>query len=127
MYERKSAATTAPALEWVLVANAARARCFERDADNGAMREIEGFVHPASRLKGLDLGNDRGGLAHKGVASTQFAPATAPHEIATITTATARQAVNARPLRSYEASAPATARPCTRGGARPRRTARPRG
>lgn len=67
-------------VQWVLVANAARARCFERDPDNGAMRELEGFVHPGSRLKGQDLGTDRGGLAHKGVASTQYSPPTGLHE-----------------------------------------------
>ena len=46
------AISPAPALDWVLIANAARARCFVRDADNGAMREERSFVHPASRLKG---------------------------------------------------------------------------
>jgi protein required for attachment to host cells len=80
MYARKSDGTGAPALEWVLVANAARGRCFERDVDNGAMRELDTFVHPGSRLKGQDLGTDRAGLAHKGVASTQFAPPTDPHQ-----------------------------------------------
>jgi protein required for attachment to host cells len=66
--------------DWVLIANSARARCFVRDADNGAMREIESFVHPQSRLKGEALGHDRGGQVHKGVASTQFAPHTDPHD-----------------------------------------------
>jgi protein required for attachment to host cells len=69
-----------PVTDWVLVANASRARCFVRDVDNGAMRELQGFVHPASRLKGRDLGDDRAGLAHKGTASTQFAPPTDPHD-----------------------------------------------
>jgi protein required for attachment to host cells len=67
-------------VQWVLVANAARARCYERDPDNGAMRELQGFIHPASQLKGHDLGSDRPGLAHKGIASTQFAPPTDLHE-----------------------------------------------
>jgi protein required for attachment to host cells len=70
----------APALDWVLIANAARARCFVRDADNGAMREECSFVHSASRLKGEVLGRDRGGKVHKGVASTQFAPHTDVHD-----------------------------------------------
>jgi protein required for attachment to host cells len=67
-------------LGWVLVANAARARCFARDDENNAMRELAGFVHPASRMKGQALEHDRGGLVHKGVASTQFQPHTEAHE-----------------------------------------------
>jgi protein required for attachment to host cells len=67
-------------LGWVLVANAARARCFARDDENNAMRELASFVHPASRMKGQALDDDRGGLVHKGVASTQFQPHTDPHE-----------------------------------------------
>ncbi len=66
-------------LDWVLVANAARARCFERDPDNGGLREIAGFVHPASRQKGAELQHDRGGQVRKSAASTQFAPHTEPH------------------------------------------------
>jgi protein required for attachment to host cells len=69
-----------PALDWVLIANAARARCFVRDADNGAMREERSFVHPASRLKGATLEHDRGGKVHKSTASTQFAPHTDVHD-----------------------------------------------
>jgi len=67
-------------LDWVLVANAARARCFERDPENGALRELDSFVHPASRLKGRDLADDRGGQVRKSAASTQFAPHTSPHD-----------------------------------------------
>lgn len=73
-------AAPSPALDWVLIANSARARCFARDADNGAMREERSFIHDASRLKGMALEHDRGGKVHKGVASTQFAPRTDPHE-----------------------------------------------
>jgi len=69
-----------PALDWVLIANAARARCFVRDADNGAMREERSFVHPASRLKGAALDHDRGGKVRKSMASTQFAPHTDAHD-----------------------------------------------
>jgi protein required for attachment to host cells len=69
-----------PALDWVLVANAARARCFVRDADNGALREEYSFIHDASRLKGTALTRERGGKVRKGVASTQFAPHTGPHD-----------------------------------------------
>ena len=48
-------------LEAVLVANASRARLFDRDAENGAMRETASFVHPQSRMKGRELGRDRPG------------------------------------------------------------------
>jgi protein required for attachment to host cells len=71
---------SSPAFDWVLIANAARARCFVRDPDNGAMREEYAFIHDASRLKGTALEHDRGGMVHKGVASTQFAPHTDPHD-----------------------------------------------
>lgn len=67
-------------LGWVMIANAARARSFVRDAENGAMREICSFVHPASRLKGVALQDDRGGQVRKSAASTQFAPHTDPHD-----------------------------------------------
>lgn len=67
-------------LEWVLVANAARARSFARDPENNAMRELRSFVHPASRLKGEALADDRGGKVHKSVMSTQYAPHTDPHD-----------------------------------------------
>lgn len=77
---KKDKAASSPALDWVLIANAARARCFVRDPDNGAMREECSFVHEASRQKGAALAHDRGGKVHKGVASTQFAPHTDPHE-----------------------------------------------
>jgi protein required for attachment to host cells len=84
-YEEKTMVKTraippGPALDWVLIANAARARCFVRDADNGAMREERSFVHPASRLKGAALDHDRGGKVHKSTASTQFAPHTDAHD-----------------------------------------------
>jgi len=65
--------------DWVLVANAARARGYEREAGNGALREIGAFVHPASRLEGRELGRDRPGHAFKGAASTQYQPHTDPH------------------------------------------------
>lgn len=65
--------------DWVLVANAARARCFERDDQHQALRELANFVHPASRQKGSALAEDRGGLVRKGEASTQFQPHTEIH------------------------------------------------
>jgi protein required for attachment to host cells len=67
-------------LDWVLLANASRARLFERDAENGAMRELAAFVHPASRVKGSALGHDRPGHAAKGVMGTNFEPVTSLKE-----------------------------------------------
>jgi protein required for attachment to host cells len=67
-------------LPWVLLANGARARLFERDPDNGALRELASFVHPAARAKGSALGRDRPGLVAKGRGETQFAPHTAAKE-----------------------------------------------
>ena len=67
-------------LEWVVVANAARARFFERDPENKAMRELSSFVHPQSRQKGQALGHDRPGRAQKGTASTAFPPHTDVHQ-----------------------------------------------
>ena len=69
-----------PPLEIVLAANASRARLFERDPDNNAMRETASFVHPQSRLKGQSLGRDRPGQAYKGEARTAFEPHTDPHQ-----------------------------------------------
>jgi len=67
-------------LDGVLVANAARARLFERDPENKAMREVASFVHPQTRMKGQALGHDRPGKASKGVASTAFPPHTDLHQ-----------------------------------------------
>jgi len=68
-------------LEWVVVANAARARFFERDPENKAMRELSSFVHPQSRQKGQALDRDRPGKAQKGsTASTAFPPHTDLHQ-----------------------------------------------
>ena len=68
-------------LDWVVVANAARARFFERDPENNAMRELSSFVHPQSRQKGQALAHDRPGKAQKGsTASTAFPPHTDLHQ-----------------------------------------------
>lgn len=66
--------------EWVVLANAARARLLERDPETGALREFESFVHPASRLGGHELADDRPGQAFKGQARTAFQPRQTPHE-----------------------------------------------
>jgi len=67
-------------LQWVLLANASRARLFERDPENGAMRELAGVVDPAGRAKGSDLADDRPGHVAKGTGRTQFEPRTPPKE-----------------------------------------------
>ncbi len=63
-------------LDWVVVANAARARIFERDDENQALREVADCVHTPSRQKATALSHDRPGHASKGEASTAFAPHT---------------------------------------------------
>ena len=65
-------------LDWLVLANAARARVFERDSGTGAMREVADAVHPDSREKVAALSRDRPGHAFKGQASTAFEPHTGP-------------------------------------------------
>lgn len=65
-------------LGWLVIANAARARVFERDEENGAMREIADPVHPASREKEATLGRHPPGRVLKGAMSTAFEPRTEP-------------------------------------------------
>ena len=79
MTDTKNIRPIAP-LDWVLVANAARARSFARDPENNAMRELRSFVHPGSRQKGEALADDRPSKVHKGVMSTQYAPHTDPRD-----------------------------------------------
>jgi protein required for attachment to host cells len=67
-------------LDWVVVANAARARVFERDDENQALREIADHVHTPSRQKATELTGDRPGHAHKSAVSTAFAPHTDARE-----------------------------------------------
>lgn len=67
-------------LHWVLLANASRARLFERDHDNGALRELGDFVHPDSRLKSKALSRDRAGQGAKGSARAHFEPAMSAQE-----------------------------------------------
>lgn len=65
-------------LDWLVIANGARARIFERNDGNGALREIADPVHPASREKESVLGRDRPGRVRKGAVTTAFEPRTAP-------------------------------------------------
>ncbi len=46
---------------WIVVANASRARVYERDPDTAALTERSDFVHLQSRAKGSELQHDRAG------------------------------------------------------------------
>lgn len=69
---------------WILIANAARARCFERNATDHSLTELVDFVHPHASLTGKASGGDLTGAAGKGHgrtghAGTQFEPHTEAH------------------------------------------------
>ncbi len=69
---------------WVLIADAEHARCFERDAEGYALKEIADFVHPLASLQGRANGGHLTGEAGKGHgrtghAGTQFEPHTEAH------------------------------------------------
>jgi protein required for attachment to host cells len=51
---------------WILVANAARARCFECSTDRGGLELLSSFDCPQARAKGVDLGSDRSGYEEMG-------------------------------------------------------------
>ena len=78
--ERQAESVTGTQLDWLVVANAARARVYERDAVQGAMRERLSQVHEAGRAKGAELGRGRPGRVRKGVMSTAFESHTDPRE-----------------------------------------------
>lgn len=60
---------------WILVADGARARLFEREGSEGPMRQLQAWVHPPSRLRAESLAFDQLGRASKGHTGTvQFAP-----------------------------------------------------
>lgn len=69
---------------WVLIANAERARCFERHATDHSLTELIDFVHPLTSLGGAAGEDDLTGAAGKGHgrtghAGTQFEPHTEAH------------------------------------------------
>lgn len=68
--------TRHPRLDRLLLANASRARLFEHDTENGALRELADFIHPGSRSKGQALDSDRPGRVARGLASTPLQPRT---------------------------------------------------
>ena len=43
---------------WVLIANAQRARCFERHATDHSLTELIDFVHPHASVTGKASGGD---------------------------------------------------------------------
>lgn len=47
---------------WLVVANAARARVLEESDEAGVYTHVADLVHPRSRMKGEQLGDDRPGL-----------------------------------------------------------------
>jgi protein required for attachment to host cells len=65
---------------WILIANAATARCFEKQAD-GKLELLESFAHPDSRKPGSTLGSDRPGhiegIGH-GLGSASYQPRVDP-------------------------------------------------
>lgn len=66
---------------WILVANARRARCFERRDAEVALTELADFVYPKTSLLDAAAGGDLTGAAGKGHgrtghAGTQFEPRT---------------------------------------------------
>lgn len=69
---------------WILIANAERARCFERHGADHSLTELSDFVHPQASLEGQAGGGDLTGAAGKGHgrtghAGTQFEPHTEAH------------------------------------------------
>ena len=69
---------------WVLIANAERARCFERHATDHSLTELIDFVHPHASLANSIGEGDLTGAAGKGHgrtghAGTQFEPHTEAH------------------------------------------------
>jgi protein required for attachment to host cells len=70
---------------WVVLANAARARIFERETESGTLVEMLDLIHPQSREKTAELTSDREGHAQKahgdpGRSGTAFQPHTTPRQ-----------------------------------------------
>jgi len=69
---------------WLVVANAARARVLEEAGKPGGYTHVADLVHPQSRQKGSDLAGDRPGRAPgpaaHGASSSAYDARTAPRE-----------------------------------------------
>ena len=69
---------------WIVVANASRARVYERDPDTAKLTERSDFIHPQSRQKVGELQYDRAGHTEHGFGtagrgSAQYEPPTDAH------------------------------------------------
>ena len=51
---------------WILITDAERARCFERDTSDHSLKELTDFIHPRVSLQGKAGGGDMTGEAGKG-------------------------------------------------------------
>jgi protein required for attachment to host cells len=69
---------------WLVVANASRARVLEESGKPDAYTHIADLVHPRSRQKGVDLAEDRPGhvpgVSAHGTGSSAYDPRTDPRE-----------------------------------------------
>jgi protein required for attachment to host cells len=68
---------------WLVIANASRARVLEESDTLGQYRHVADLVHPESRQKGTDLGTDRPGHvmgAGHGLGGTSYELRTDPKE-----------------------------------------------
>lgn len=68
---------------WLVVANAGRARVLEESGNPGIYVHRADLVHPQSRQKGIDLGDDRPGHVEgtgHGLGSTSYEPRTGVRE-----------------------------------------------
>lgn len=68
---------------WLVVANASRARVLEESDVSGTFVQVADLVHPESRQKGAELDADRPGHVDRighGNSSTAYAPRTDPRE-----------------------------------------------
>ena len=68
---------------WLVVANSARARVLEESEGGGAYTHLADLVHPQSRLKGIDLADDRPGHVEgtgHGLGGVEYQPRTGARE-----------------------------------------------
>ena len=69
---------------WILICDASRARVFSASCTGGPLLEVEGFVHPKSRLKDADIMSDRPGRVRTGLggrSATAMPPHTDPKDV----------------------------------------------
>ncbi len=67
---------------WLVVANSARARVLEETGEPGSYTHVADLVHPESRQKGSELGDDRPGHIQSGphgTGSSEYQPRTGVH------------------------------------------------